>query len=389
MKTLLIIPALLLLVNCGNPEPAVEASTPFPFVLEGFVENGEGKVLALIPQDGNMEERLTAKIVEGKYRFEGESDFIQSADLRFEEDIVNLAGSYASSMVILEPGVTTFNINIKELEGRSRFSNFGFEQGENNLNLLSFIIDYEEAIGDGSWVFGDNIKSDSMVRNVYPVARSNAFNLLDQQFASGQHGLNAIILDKIIVSRLNSKGMFNREHLTTEQKDKVIGYFTVLDSLEINPVEYQGMQETVLHLHDAVQPQAFQDINLYTVNGWNGKLSEKVAAHDYSMLYFWFTECAPCRAFNQQMKSEYATLQAKGIEIIAINVDDSKAKWENTTRMDSIPWTNLYAGMNAGAERKYNINGFPKKVAYDRKLDFVNVKLKTMEEILDWANEID
>jgi len=36
---------------------------------------------------------------------------------------------------------------------------------------------------------------------------------------------------------------------------------------------------------------------------------------------------------------------------------------------------------------KYNISGYPKKLAFDRQLEFVNVRLKTMEDILSWAEE--
>lgn len=89
------------------------------------------------------------------------------------------------------------------------------------------------------------------------------------------------------------------------------------------------------------------------------------------------------------MQTDYAKLQAKGIEIIAINVDDSRAKWEKTSGADSIRWTNLYAGENAGQELKYGVKGYPTKLAFDRNLDFVNVKLKTTNEILSWAEGVE
>jgi hypothetical protein len=88
------------------------------------------------------------------------------------------------------------------------------------------------------------------------------------------------------------------------------------------------------------------------------------------------------------MRSEYPILQAKGIEIIAINVDEYQEKWESTSTTDSIPWTNLYVGADSSIETKYEISGYPKKLTYDQNLAFVNVHLKTFEDILAWANEV-
>jgi hypothetical protein len=244
-------------------------------------------VLALIPADKKTDDRIIATVTNGKYRFEGESDFIQIAELRFEKDVIAKNLDYSFCPILLEPGLTVLNIGVKEEEGYTSFTFPEFVQGETNKNRINFYKEYAEASKGGTWVTRDSVRNDSLVKYIYPTTRKKVFDeLFDQQFASGQHELNAILLKELVITGLNKKGLFNQGQLTTKQKDKLVSYFSELDQAKIDSAEYSLMDEVFRRLQGAVQPQAFQDIEVYEMNIGNGKLSEKVKENKPSMLYF-------------------------------------------------------------------------------------------------------
>lgn len=80
---------------------------------------------------------------------------------------------------------------------------------------------------------------------------------------------------------------------------------------------------------------------LFTTTDLQGR---KVSLTDfkskYVLLDFWASWCAPCRAKAKQLKKIYAQLQARGIEVCGINLDDKRKAWEKATTEDKIVWTN-------------------------------------------------
>lgn len=74
------------------------------------------------------------------------------------------------------------------------------------------------------------------------------------------------------------------------------------------------------------------------INGKDVKLSD--FRGEYVVLDFWASWCRPCRQKAAEIKAIYPQLEAKGIKMCGINLDEDKGKWLDATREDGIVWTN-------------------------------------------------
>lgn len=79
----------------------------------------------------------------------------------------------------------------------------------------------------------------------------------------------------------------------------------------------------------------------FTTRDLNGKeIHLRDFRGKYVLLDFWASWCKPCRKRAAELKAIYDQLQARGIVVCGISMDEKKAQWVNATREDGIIWTN-------------------------------------------------
>ena len=61
----------------------------------------------------------------------------------------------------------------------------------------------------------------------------------------------------------------------------------------------------------------------------------------YVLVSFWASWCGPCREEFKQLKELYAEYKDKGFDILAVSVDNNRAKWVKAIGDDALPWTNV------------------------------------------------
>ena len=128
----------------------------------------------------------------------------------------------------------------------------------------------------------------------------------------------------------------------------------------------------------------FKDYNLLSADNLEMKLSSIGESNNYTVLYFWWSGCAPCRKFNRTVKPKlYKELNSKGIELVSISVDESTEKWRKASERDRISWINLYAGPVTGIRQDYGVRGYPTKVIVNKNLKFVDFEFSTLAELME------
>lgn len=116
------------------------------------------------------------------------------------------------------------------------------------------------------------------------------------------------------------------------------------------------------------------DIDFTSVKAPIKKLSDIKAEH--IVLLFWSSECAHCQEELPKFKRLYPLLKAKGIELIAISMDENKAHYEEAVR--DLTWINVcdFKSINSPLVKDYYITSTPSvfMVNKDLKLEYKNQK---------------
>jgi thiol-disulfide isomerase/thioredoxin len=108
---------------------------------------------------------------------------------------------------------------------------------------------------------------------------------------------------------------------------------------------------------------------LTSPDGREIKLSETVAANDYTLLDFWASWCGPCMAELPYLKAAYADWHDKGFEIYGVSYDDSGHAWRGAVADNAMNWVHVSAlkGWDCPTQPLYGVNAIPRNYLIDSK----------------------
>lgn len=98
----------------------------------------------------------------------------------------------------------------------------------------------------------------------------------------------------------------------------------------------------------------------------------------YVLLDFWASWCGPCRAENPNVLDNYEKYHTKGLEILAVSLDDKKEAWLKAIKDDGLEWAHVsdLKGWKNEVAKEYNIRAVPSNFLLDKDGKIVAVDLR-------------
>ena len=102
---------------------------------------------------------------------------------------------------------------------------------------------------------------------------------------------------------------------------------------------------------------------------------------NFTMLYFWSSNCGHCTTATKALKKAYSDLQLKNIEIFAVNIDKDTTEWKNKIENLDLQWINCQdINEVSNFREKYYVYGSPLLYFIDNKKNILS-KLNGEDEI--------
>ncbi|MBC9914592.1 AhpC/TSA family protein [Chitinophaga varians] len=109
----------------------------------------------------------------------------------------------------------------------------------------------------------------------------------------------------------------------------------------------------------------------------------------YVLLDFWASWCGPCRQENPNVLDNYEKYHSKGLEILAVSLDDKKDAWVKAIKDDGLTWEHVsdLKGWKNEVAKEYNIRAVPSNFLIDKEGKIVAKDLRG-EELTKKLEEI-
>ncbi|MDR2284377.1 MAG: TlpA family protein disulfide reductase [Sphingobacterium sp.] len=146
--------------------------------------------------------------------------------------------------------------------------------------------------------------------------------------------------------------------------------------------EAQEVKDGIIKAEEAakktVDGAKFINITQLDPNGKKINLYDYLKGKKYVLVDFWASWCGPCRAENPHVLKVYNKYKAKGFDVFAISLDDSKDRWVKAIKDDNMPWAQVsdLKGWKNEAAQYYNITAIPMNYLLDANGNIVAKNLR-------------
>ncbi len=160
---------------------------------------------------------------------------------------------------------------------------------------------------------------------------------------------------------LNTLELYN----TTWDKKMVRELLEKLDTRFEGTPQWENIQRFLRVNKDVSLDQPMADFTQPDTSGNAIRLSK--VKDQYTLLEFWASNCAPCRAENPDMVRMYKQYSDYGFEIVGVSLDQQKKEWIKAINQDKLPWVNVsdLKGNQNDAALIYGVNAMPSNFLID------------------------
>lgn len=148
---------------------------------------------------------------------------------------------------------------------------------------------------------------------------------------------------KAFISALIIEGMFNQ---MVPDVDKIKKYYTALDQSLKDTKHGKNIKTKLDLLSKPIVTKGSVEVGSmapdFSAPSPDGKtISLKESLGKVTIIDFWASWCAPCRAENPNVVALYTELHAKGLNIIGVSLDKEAIKWKEAITKDKLSWNQI------------------------------------------------
>ena len=350
MKKLLFIAGILLFtVSCNQLKDN-------EFLIKGKIDGiADGKkVFIELPTETGSTFKDTGVVNKGTFELKGTVEGMELAFIRVEEQEFNLP-------IILENGEIKAIINKDSIEKSSI-------TGTKNNDIFQKFNDDTKVISDKVTKFQKNNSEKMMIAQ-----RSKdtvTINALRKQYIAYQEEMN-VFSKKFIkenpdayLSVLLLENFLMRKYLETSE-------ITALYDKLADDVKKTKSGERIKTSLDAIKTVVIgKPAPLFSGPSPDGKtVSLKEVMGKVTIIDFWASWCAPCRAENPNVVALYNEFHSKGLNIIGVSLDKDAAKWKEAIAKDGLVWSHVsnLKFWEDPIAKQFNIQAIPATFILDEK----------------------
>ncbi len=348
-KIALIITSAVTILSCNNLKDN-------EFVISGTangIENGK-KVFLEVQTETGSTAKDTAVVTDGKFELRGISEELDLGFVRFDNEQINMP-------VILEEGNITLTI-VKDSLHKSTLGGTPNNEKFQKFNTESRVI--SEKVVKFEKENGPIMKQAQMAQDTATV------NRLIKEYQNFQNEMNDYSKKFIkensdaYLSVLLLENFLMRQYLTA---DEVKTYFEGLDK-SLQETKSGKKIKTALDAMTAIV--VGKPAPNFSGPSPEGKtISLKESLGKVTIIDFWASWCAPCRAENPNVVALYNEFHSKGLNIIGVSLDKDAAKWKEAIAKDGLIWSHVsnLKFWEDPIAKQYNIQSIPATYILDAK----------------------
>lgn len=350
MKKLLFIAGILLFtVSCNQLKDN-------EFLIKGKINGiADGKkVFVELPTETGSTFKDTGVVNKGTFELKGTVEGMELAFIRVEEQEFNLP-------IILENGEIKAIINKDTIEKSS-------VTGTKNNDIFQKFNDDTKAISDKVTKFQKDNSQKMMIAQ-----RSKdtvTINALKKQYIAYQEEMN-LFSKKFIKENPNAylsvlllENFLMRKYLETSE-------ITALYDKLADDVKKTKSGERIKTSLNAIKTVVIgKPAPMFSGPSPDGKtVSLKEVMGKVTIIDFWASWCAPCRAENPNVVALYNEFHSKGLNIIGVSLDKDAAKWKEAIAKDGLIWSHVsnLKFWEDPIAKQFNIQSIPATYILDAK----------------------
>ncbi len=295
-----------------------ELTSHYGFTVEGEIAGVDEGIMNMdLLKEGGEKERLTSKIVNGKFVFEGALDKVCMATMKLPTRGGEISFFLGNEHVEIEGSLEDIN----EVSITGSTSNDAFLQIANRCNgqknpmqcLMNYVLENPQSI------YSPLIVSSYLAPYLDDNELREVFNLLNGE----------------------AKAMYQyellRKHIAELDKGETLGEKVV-------------------------------DFTLSDASGKQIQLSKTAAESDYTLIHFWASWDAKSRLEIKSLRSLYKKYKNEGFNIVSVSLDEDKTSWLGAIRQEGMQWTNVsdLKRWNSIIVKLYGLEYVPQNILIDR-----------------------